>query len=137
MPQTELALLIYIAWTLLLLGAIACLRIGYTLTGKKRANSFRPDGYDVSPLSGRLCRAHANCYESFPFIGGLLLFTLSTDNTAISDGLALIVAISRIIQSSIHVLSTGVIAVQLRFVFFLVQYGIGAYWASQLPVLFL
>ncbi|MEO0368279.1 MAG: hypothetical protein AAF197_05770 [Pseudomonadota bacterium] len=70
MNNTELALLIYIAWFLTLLGGIAVLRTWVTVIGKKAANSFSTSGDDVSPFSGRLCRAHANCYESFPFIGG-------------------------------------------------------------------
>lgn len=136
MNPTALALSGYIAWFLLLLGGIAVLRSGLTVSGKRLANSFSPDGYDVSPLSGRLCRAHANCYESFPFIGGLLILALATGSTEVTNSLALVVLFARILQSSTHVISTSILAVQIRFAFLLVQYLIGVYWAVQFIIIF-
>jgi uncharacterized MAPEG superfamily protein len=132
MNLTALALLGYIAWFLLLFGAIAILRTGLTLSGKRLANSFKPDGSDVSPFSSRLCRAHANCYESFPYIGGLMLFALATGAEEITNQLALVALSARILQSSIHMMSTSVRAVQIRFVFFLAQYLIGIFWTIKL-----
>ena len=70
MAPTITALLVYILWMLLLLGMLAGLRTTLSLSGQKKANSFNPDGSDVSEFSNRLCRAHANCYESFPIFGG-------------------------------------------------------------------
>ncbi len=134
MNSTVIALAGYIAWMLLLLTGIAGIRVLATLRDKRPANSFQPDGKDVSPLSARLCRAHANCYESFPVVGGLLLLALATNNTAITSSMALVVLGCRIAQSTTHVLSTSVLAVQLRFAFFLVQYGISICWAYQLLV---
>lgn len=131
MSPTVFALTGYIAWFLLLLAAIAAYRSILTLTGKRAANSFNPDGADVSAFSARLCRAHANCYESFPYIGGLLLLALATDLTRITDGLALVVLICRIAQSTTHLISTSVMAVQIRFFFFLVQVAIGCYWVVR------
>ena len=122
MNASVIALLGYISWFLLLLGSIAVLRVSVSLTRGKAANSFRPDGSDVSPFSARLCGAHANGYESFPFMGGLLLLALATNNTAITDPLALIALASRIAQSSVNLVSTSVVAVQIRFAFFLVQF---------------
>jgi len=61
MSISLLALLLYATWTLLLLAGIAALRVAKTLSGERRANQFSPSGEDVSPFSGRLCRAHANC----------------------------------------------------------------------------
>ncbi len=73
---------------LVLLGMLGFMRTSLTLTGKRQPNSFDPGGADVSPFSNRLCRAHANCYESFPIFGGLLLLAIATNNTAITDGMA-------------------------------------------------
>jgi len=120
MNNTSLALVGYISWFIVLLLAIGGIRIAATLKGKA-PNSFRPDGTDVSPLSVRLVRAHANCYESFPFFGGVLIAALATQNVAITDPLALIMLAARIGQSSMHVLSTSVMAVNVRFSLFLVQ----------------
>lgn len=134
MTASGLAVLGYVAWMLGLLLILACLRSYLTLSGARAANSFRPDGADVSPFSERLCRAHANCYESFPIIGGLLLLALATRRTHITDPLALWVLLARIGQSTTHLISTSALAVQVRFFFFLVQFGIAAWWVIALLV---
>ncbi|MDQ7048161.1 MAG: MAPEG family protein [Enterobacterales bacterium] len=132
MTDTLLALVYYIAWILALLSILGGLRTYLTLVGKKAVNSFSPAGSDVSEFSGRLCRAHANCYEFFPIAGGLLLIALATGQTAITDPLALYFVIARILQSVTHLLSTSVIAVFIRFGFFLVQIVICVKWVIDL-----
>ncbi len=128
MAPTISALLIYILWMLLLLGMLAGMRTGMTLSGAKKANAFSPDGADVGDFSNRLCRAHANCYESFPIFGGLLLLAIASDTMAITDGLAYILIAARLGQSLIHLISTSESAVFVRFGFFLVQVAIALYW---------
>lgn len=54
MNATAIALLGYIGWFLLLLGGIVVFRLTVSLSQGKPANSFRPDGADVSPFSARL-----------------------------------------------------------------------------------
>ena len=136
MNATAFALAGYIAWVLVLVAGIAILRITVSLSRHLPVNSFRPDGSDISPFSQRLCRVHANCYESFPFIGGLLLLALATNATDITNSLALIVLSSRITQSLIHLYSTSIVAAQVRFAFFLVQYAIAVYWTIQFMLRF-
>ena len=131
MNPTAIALAGYLLWTLLLLGGILGLRSYLTLSGQRPANRFKPDGSDVSPFAERLSRAHANCYESFPFLGGLLLLALATDTQPLTDPLALVVLVSRLGQSTVHLLSTSVMAVLVRFAFFLVQVLISVYWALR------
>lgn len=131
MNATALAVSGYIGWFLILLFMLGGLRTVATLRGKP-ANSFRPDGTDVSEFSVRLVRAHANCYESFPFVGGLMLVALATQNAEITHSTALIVLGARIAQSIIHLASTSVLAVQLRFACFLIQAVIAAHWAVAL-----
>ena len=131
MAPTITALLVYILWMLLLLGMLAGLRTGVTLTGSKKVNSFNPDGSDVSDFSNRLCRAHANCVEGFPIFGGLLLLAIASDSMAITDGLAYILIGARLAQSLIHLLSISESAVFVRFGFFLVQVAIALYWGIQ------
>jgi len=131
MTMTLLALVYYIAWMLLLLAILGGLRTYLTLAGKKAVNSFSPAGSDVSEFSGRLCRAHANCYEFFPIAGGLLLAALATNNTVITDSLAEYFIAARVLQSAVHLLSTSVIAVFMRFGFFLVQVVISAMWVLK------
>jgi len=129
MNATALALVGYIVWMIVLLAVLAILRSALTLTGKRAANAYTPSGADVSPFSERLCRAHANCYESFPILGGLLLLALATQNTSITNPLAFAVLGARLGQSTIHLISTSVPAVLVRFALFLTQVGIALYWA--------
>jgi hypothetical protein len=131
MSPTIAAFLGYVIWMLVLLSLMATVRTGLTLTGKRAANSFAVDGADVSPFVNRLCRAHANCYESFPMLGGLLLLALATDSTAVTDGLAYYLIGARVLQSVTHLASSSVLAVQARFAFFLVQFIIAIMWILQ------
>lgn len=135
MSPTALTFLAYLAWMMLILVTLGMYRTSLVLTGKRRANNFSPTGDDVSPFSNRLCRAHANCYEAFPFIGGILLFVLATDQAAVTDGLAYILLGARVVQSLVHIASTSVLAVQLRFAAFITQVGICFYWLYQLIML--
>ena len=131
MNPTIVALLGFISLTLVLLGTLGMLRTSLALRGIKAPNSFDPSGKDVSPFSVRLCRTHANCYESFPYFGGLLLLALATDMTAITDGLAYYFMGARVMQAVIHMASTSNLAVQARFAFFLVQIVIAVLWILQ------
>ena len=132
MSPSLLALLGYAAWTLLLLLGIGALRSSLTLSGARAANSFRPDGSDVSPFSERLCRAHANCYESLPAFAAIVLVAAVSGNGAITDGLAPWALLARVGQSTTHLLSTSPQAVTVRFGFFLVQVVVQVWWVVQL-----
>ena len=77
----------------------------------------------------RLARAHANCVEGLPLFGGLLVVALLTGQQALTDPLALVLLAARVAQSSVHLASLSVPAVNLRFACFALQMGIAAYWA--------
>ena len=126
MEHSLLAVLLYATWTLLLLGGIALLRISVALAGKRAVNAFAVSGEDVSPFSACLCRAHANCYENLPIFASLVLLA------AITAPLALWAVAARVGQSTVHLFSTSVAAVQLRFLFFLALWSIQAWWAAHL-----
>lgn len=132
MNPSALALVLFIAWTLLLLGVMEAVRVGLTLSGRVASNAFTPDNANLSPFMQRLARAHANCLEGLPVFGGLLVAALVTGQAAVTDPLALWLIAARVVQSSIHVASLQVLAVNLRFTAFAVQVGIGVYWALAL-----
>ena len=132
LSHTHIALLGYLGLFLSILLILAVLRTTLALTGKKRANDFSPTGEDVGPFSARLVRAHANMYEFFPLFGGILLYALATGQTGVTNGLALYFLGARVVQTVVHVLSTSIIAVQVRFFFFLAQFIIAAYWVLKL-----
>ena len=128
MNETILALAIYIAWTMLLILALAVYRTVYNKKYARTSLKFDSSGNDVGALGSRLTRAHANCYESFAFVGAVMLLALATNSSYITDPLALVVVGARIIQSCIHISSTKNTAISIRFVFFLIQFFICAYW---------
>jgi uncharacterized MAPEG superfamily protein len=126
--NSALALTLIIGWTLFLLLLMEVLRTRYILGKSVASNALKPDNSNLPPFMQRLSRAHANCYESFPIIGGLLIVALLTNRAAVTDGLAFWLFGARVVQSTIHMISTSVLAVNLRFTAFLVQMVICIYW---------
>lgn len=131
MNETILALLGYIGWTLVLLVGLAIYRTILVAKKAQAVNGFKADGSNVTPFGERLTRAQSNCVESFTFIGGLMLLALATNSSVITDSLALWLLAARLGQSIVHLLSVSVLAVQIRFAFFLVQVLICIYWLAQ------
>lgn len=132
MNATALVLTLFIAWTLLLLVVMEVLRSRLVVTGRMAPNAFQPDNGNLSPFMQRLARAHANCVESLPVFGGLLVLALVTGRAGITDPLAPWLLAARVIQSSIHLASLSPAAVTARFSAFAVQMAIGACWVWAL-----
>jgi uncharacterized MAPEG superfamily protein len=132
MSQSALTLTALIAWALALLILMEALRSKLVVTKRIRANEFQPDNSNLSPFMQRLARAHANCIEGLPIFGGLLVVALLTGRTAITDPLAPVLLGARIAQSTIHLASLSVLAVNLRFAAFVVQMAVAASWAWRL-----
>jgi uncharacterized MAPEG superfamily protein len=131
MNDTIIGLLGYITWILVLLVWLAVYRTLLVAKKEQAVNGFKSDGSDSPPLGERIARAQGNCVESFAFIGGLMLLALATNSAVITNGLALVMLAARLGQSITHLLSTSVLAVQIRFVFFLLQLAICFYWVFQ------
>jgi uncharacterized MAPEG superfamily protein len=117
-------LLGFVVWTLVLLLGLGFSRVGAVLSGQKKANEF-PSGV---PHGGdaywRLNRAHMNCVENLPlFASVVLVATVAGVKAPLLDTLARVYLGARIGQSVTHVSSGGVMAVNVRFTFFLVQVG--------------
>jgi uncharacterized MAPEG superfamily protein len=128
MNDTIIGLLGYITWILVLLVWLAVYRTLLVAKKQQAVNDFKADGSNSPAFGERLARAQGNCVESFAFIGGLLLLALATNSAAITNGLALLLLAARLGQSITHLLSTSVLAVQIRFAFFLVQIATCFYW---------
>lgn len=124
----------FIAWTLFLLVLMESIRAGLVMRGRVPSNGFQPDNGNLSPFMQRLARAHANCLEGLPIFGGLLVLAALAGKTAVTDPLALWLLGARIVQSVIHIASTSVMAVNLRFTAFLVQMLIAVIWCWKLLV---
>jgi uncharacterized MAPEG superfamily protein len=129
---TALALTGFIAWALLLLVLMELIRVQLVAAKQISSNEFTPDNASLSPFMRRLARAHANCVESLPIFGGLLVVALATGHTAVTDSLAYVLLAARVVQSSVHLTSLSVLAVNVRFAAFAVQMAIAVYWAFRL-----
>jgi uncharacterized MAPEG superfamily protein len=121
-----------IGWTLFLLVLMEAVRSYLVLSGRVRSNQFTPDNANLSPFMQRLARAHANCLEGLPLFGGLLLVAIATGRHGITDPLAPALLLARVAQSTIHLASLSVLAVNLRFTCFAAQMGIAIYWTWAL-----
>lgn len=132
MTTTIIVLTGFVAWSLFLLVLMEVIRSKLVLTKTVRANGFTPDNANLSPFMQRLARAHANCVEGLPIFGGLMLIAVVAGKSNITDPLAYVLLIARILQSVIHLSSLSALAVTLRFCAFAVQMDIGVYWAARL-----
>jgi len=134
MSKSALVLTLFISWALLLLVLMEVLRSYLVVSGHVRSNEFNPENSNLSPFMQRLARAHANCVEGLPIFGGLLLVALVTGRTEVTDTLAPWLLVARVVQSSIHLASLSVVAVNARFTAFAAQIAIAVYWAWALVV---
>ena len=132
MNPTITALTCFIAWSLFLLVIMEVIRSKLVVTKIVPANGFTPDNSNLSPFMQRLARAHANCIEGLPILGGLMLIAVVTGKTSITDPMAYLLLSARMAQSIIHLSSLSALAVSLRFSAFAVQLGIGVYWSIRL-----
>jgi len=132
MGTSAWVLTLFIAWALFLLVLMEAIRSYLVLSGRARSNEFRPDNANQSLFLQRLARAHANCIESLPIMGGLLLVAIATSRTGVTDALAPWLLLARVTQSVIHLASLSVLAVNARFFFFAVQIAIAIHWTWAL-----
>ncbi len=132
MSPTATALAGFAAWFLLLTFMLGTYRTALVLSGRKKANSFAPDGSDVSAFGRRLNRARDNCFETLPLFAALALAASLSGRLAVTDPLAMWVLYARIGQSVTHLISTSENAVSIRFAFFGAQLVIYAIWAGRL-----
>lgn len=134
---TAFVLVAFIAWTLFLLILMELIRCVWIARGRVAPNALTPDNANLSPFLQRLARAHANCVEGLPVFGGLLLVALVTGHAGVTDGLAWWFLGARLAQSGFHLASLHVVAVNLRFLAFVVQLAVAVYWAWKLLALLL
>ena len=134
MSRSIVVLTLFIGWALFLLVLMETIRAYLVMTHRVRSDAFRPDNAGISPFMERLARAHANCIESLPLFGGLLLAAVASGRSDVTDPLAGWLLGARLVQSSIHLASTRVVAINARFAAFVVQMAIAVYWVWALLV---
>ena len=129
-PLTHL--LLFVLWTLLMLGITLAGRATLVLLGKARANAFPPYSYDPGRFFDRSARAYQNCLETLPVLAALVLASEIIGFHSEAGVFTLWVLIARLFQSSIHLVGAGHWLVFIRFHFFLVQVVLMAWLAAAL-----
>ena len=132
MSITATALIGLVIWTIVLAFVVIGKRLSSVIGGEKDIHTFQPDGKDVGDFGLRATRAHLNSLEVLPLAAGIMLLAIATDNTAITDGLAMAFLYCRVIQSVIHLISVSKMMVLLRATFFSVQFVFLIIWALAL-----
>jgi uncharacterized MAPEG superfamily protein len=117
------ALLMFTAWTLLLVAAILLYR-GIKVLGGTPINSWARGRETAanSPFAVRLGDAHANCIENLAVFAAIVLAAAALGKSAAIDTFAPWVVYARIAQSLVHLLGTTRALVTLR----------ASLWAVQL-----
>ena len=123
-------LLGFATWTaLLLLFTIGIYRWSRIFSGRVAIRDFPADAAGGEEWYRRATRAHANCIENLPVFGAIV-FALHVGNVtgSLVDGLSVIILVTRIFQSLVHVcfVHTNAVA-SWRFAFFFAQF-IGFFW---------
>lgn len=129
---TQFALVALLVWWLLVVLMLAGHRIALVARGERRPETFAPDGSDLAGFGQRLVRVHANNYENVPIFAAVLLLALATDAGHVTAPLAPWLVAARVAQGATHLLGADFQFVIVRFLFYLVQVGIVAYWLVRL-----
>lgn len=129
---SALTLIGFVTWAVFLVMLMEALRTDLIMRKQIRPSALTPDNGNLSAFMQRLTRAHANCLENLPVIGGLLLLAIAQHRTDLTDPLAPAALAARLVQSTIHVASGGDAAVTARFLAYLVQLAVTAVWIFAL-----
>ena len=118
-----------IGWAIALMFVVLGAR-GHAIFGQgHEPNLFDQQGGDLAPLGRRITRAERNSLEWLVIPASLLLYGIATGQSEVTDGLAMVVLCSRVLQSLTHIISTATPAILVRATLFTVQVVIWAIWA--------
>lgn len=126
MSVSVISLLGLIGWSILLTFLVVMVRGKSLLAG---TTNFAQDGSDLPGFAQRVTRAHGNSLENLAIPAALILYGVATNQSAVTDGLAMFVLVARIGQSLVHLASAAFPAVVLRATLFVVQIVIWIIWS--------
>jgi uncharacterized MAPEG superfamily protein len=116
------ALLLFAAWTLVLMFIYVNYRVVLTLTLKKAANSWGRAAADSDPpFVQRAHHAHLNAVENLPVFAAIVLAASALGKAPVVDAVAAWVLYLRLAQSVTHLIGTTALLVFIRANFFLLQ----------------
>jgi hypothetical protein len=128
LTSSQIAVLGYFGWDMALALLLVLHRGLFMLSGERRIDGFTADNRGLSAFGERAARAHANSVENLPLAGGILLYSIATHQTALTDAAAVYLLLLRMVQSMVHLSGTRAWQVWLRLSCFLAQIAICAYW---------
>ena len=122
MSVPVIAVLVFVAWGLVLVAAIEVWRMALMAGGGYRADQF-PAGVQHGPGSyWRLNRAHLNVLEFLPFFAATVFAAEAGGyRSELFATLSAAIVAARLVQSFIHIASGAAAAIQLRALAFLTQ----------------
>jgi uncharacterized MAPEG superfamily protein len=122
------ALLLFAAWTLVLMFTYVGYRVALVLAMKKPANSWgRDDKVDDPGFIVRAKHAHLNALENLPVFAAIVLAAVALDKTAVVDPIAPWVLYARLAQSLVHLVGVNHWLVFIRANFLVVQAALFLY----------
>lgn len=116
------ALLLFAAWTLVLMFVYVGYRVVLVLAMKKPANSWgRDDKTDDPPFVTRAKHAHLNCLENLPVFAAIVVAAAALGKLPVVDPVAPFVLYARLAQSAVHLIGVNHWLVFIRANFLVIQ----------------
>ena len=127
------ALLLFAAWTLVLMLTYVFYRTGLVATGSKRADSWtRGRPTDDPGFIVRAQHAHMNCVENLPVFAAIVLAAYALGRPVIADHVAPYVLGARVAQSAVHLVGVSHWLVFIRGGLFTIQVALFLYMIWEL-----
>ena len=126
MSASVVCLLGLIGWSIVLLFVLLGARTKFFFTGQL---VFDQQGTDLGGTAQRITRAQANSLEWLVIPAALLTYGIAADQSAVTEGLAMVVLGARVLQSLTHIMSVSMPAIGIRATLFTVQVVIWIIWA--------
>ena len=121
------ALLLFAAWTLLMMSTFVGYRTAMVLGGRKADSWTRGKDYEVPGWVRSAEHAHMNCVENLPIVAAVVLSAYVLGQQAVADWAMPYVLAARVAQSVVHLVGVNHWLVQARAAFFTIQIALLVY----------
>jgi uncharacterized MAPEG superfamily protein len=121
------ALLLFAAWTLLLMSTFVGYRTAMVLGGRKADSWTRGRDYEVPGWVRRAEHAHMNCVENLPIVAAVVLSAYVLGQQGVADWAMPYVLAARVAQNVVHLVGVSHWLVQARAAFFTIQIALVVY----------
>jgi uncharacterized MAPEG superfamily protein len=116
------ALLLFAAWTLVLMLTYVNYRVMLIFTGRKPADSWTRGSPNEDPgFIVRAQHAHLNCVENLPVFGAIVLSAYALGRPGVADAFGAWVLVMRLAQSAVHLIGVSPALVFIRGNLFTIQ----------------